>query len=140
MWIAPSPRLLRFGGDVREIARGRDFIHALFHLDRPSVTIRIASFEDPRHLFDVRYLPPGLRVDAAAKGARTEGRRRALTLLAAAWPGEYPAAVGRYARTYVPDVRAVRLDEQAYYAYEFPVASAGAADYRSAFTPESRTA
>ncbi len=31
-----------------------------------------------------------------------------------------PAAVGRYARSHVPEMRTLRLDEQAYYAYEFP--------------------
>ena len=33
-----------------------------------------------------------------------------------------PPIVGRYARSHVPAVRTLRLDEQTYYAYEFPAA------------------
>ncbi len=34
-----------------------------------------------------------------------------------------PAIVGRYARSHVPQVRTLRMDEQAYYAYQFPAVS-----------------
>ncbi len=34
-----------------------------------------------------------------------------------------PSIVGRYARSHVPQVRTLRMDEQAYYAYQFPAAA-----------------
>lgn len=50
-------------GDVRRILPGGDFIHALFHLDRPSVTITIRTMCFPQALPQYAYLKPHLALD-----------------------------------------------------------------------------
>ena len=45
-------------GDVRPIASGRDFIHALFHLEHPSVSIVVRSVASPNAELQYAYQPP----------------------------------------------------------------------------------
>jgi hypothetical protein len=45
-------------GDTREILAGDQFIHALFHLDRPSVTICVRTYQDIKHQPQYDYLKP----------------------------------------------------------------------------------
>lgn len=45
-------------GDVREIRPGPDFIHSLFHLDRPSITVTIRTFRSAGAPVQFRYLKP----------------------------------------------------------------------------------
>ncbi len=47
-------------GDIREIVSGPRFIHSLFHLDRPSVTITIRSYKAPSDAVQFSYLKPYL--------------------------------------------------------------------------------
>jgi hypothetical protein len=54
--------LLNKGG-IREIADGRKFIHALFHLDNPSVTLIIRTHRSPLSSPQFSYLPPGVAID-----------------------------------------------------------------------------
>lgn len=65
-------------GDTRPIALGDAFIHSLFHLERPSVTIVVRTHSLPRALPQYAYLPSGsglgLGVDPNLK--RTELRRK----------------------------------------------------------------
>lgn len=57
-----GPELLRVG-DVRSIEPGGRFIHALFHLERPSVTIVVRTYGDASGQPQFRYLRPGLGYD-----------------------------------------------------------------------------
>lgn len=50
-------------GDVRKILAGRQFIHALFHLDQPSATIVVRTHRSPLHLPQFDYRKPFLAVD-----------------------------------------------------------------------------
>ena len=50
-------------GDVRKILPGREFIHALFHLDQPSATIVVRTHRSPLHLPQFDYRKPFLAVD-----------------------------------------------------------------------------
>ena len=50
-------------GDVRQILAGREFIHALFHLDQPSATIVIRTYRSPLHHPQFDYRKPFLAVD-----------------------------------------------------------------------------
>lgn len=50
-------------GDVREIVCGNQFIHALFHLDRPSVTVVVRTNTEHFGLPQYEYLRPGLAFD-----------------------------------------------------------------------------
>jgi hypothetical protein len=54
--------LLNKGG-VRQIADGRKFIHALFHLDNPSVTLIIRTHRSPLSSPQFSYMQPGLAID-----------------------------------------------------------------------------
>ena len=50
-------------GDVKEIRAGRQYIHSLFHLDYPSVTIVVRTEKSPLFLPQFEYHKPGLAVD-----------------------------------------------------------------------------
>jgi len=55
-------QLLR-AGDVRPIRSGRNFIHSLFHLDRPSVTVTIRTLNDPAAAPQFDYVKPYLAIN-----------------------------------------------------------------------------
>lgn len=50
-------------GDVQEIIAGKEYIHSLFHLDDPSVTIVIRTNKSPMFLPQYSYHKPHLAVD-----------------------------------------------------------------------------
>ncbi len=50
-------------GDVQEIWAGKQYIHALFHLDQPSATIVVRTDRSPLHLPQFEYHKPYLAVD-----------------------------------------------------------------------------
>jgi hypothetical protein len=68
-------------GDVRPIYAG-DNIHALFHLDRPSVSIVIRTPGSDRILRQFNYLHPGLAIDPRHKPALETIQLRMLESLA----------------------------------------------------------
>src|SRR6266487_5293697 len=50
-------------GDIREIIPGRQHIHSLFHLDRPSTTVAVRTFGMPSFQPQYSYRKPYLAVD-----------------------------------------------------------------------------
>ncbi len=50
-------------GDTRQILAGREFIHALFHLDQPSATVVVRTHRSPLHQPQFSYLKPFLAID-----------------------------------------------------------------------------
>jgi hypothetical protein len=50
-------------GDIRRILPGDQFIHSLFHLDRPSATIVVRTYQTTSALPQFNYLKPGLAID-----------------------------------------------------------------------------
>ena len=50
-------------GDVRPIVPGKEFIHALFHLERPSTTIAVRTYGAPQAQPQYSYRKPHLAVD-----------------------------------------------------------------------------
>ena len=50
-------------GDVQEILPGRQYIHSLFHLDQPSVTITIRTDKSPLFMPQFSYHKPSLATD-----------------------------------------------------------------------------
>jgi hypothetical protein len=50
-------------GDIRQIISGSEFIHALFHLDRPSCTITVRTFGAPSKQPQYSYRKPFIAVD-----------------------------------------------------------------------------
>jgi hypothetical protein len=50
-------------GNIRRIYPGREFIHSLFHLDRPSVTITVRTYRTPSAQPQYAYLAPYVAMD-----------------------------------------------------------------------------
>jgi hypothetical protein len=55
---------LRSAGDVRAVPAGAGYIHSLFHLARPSVSLVIRTFRDPDAVTQRDYSPAGIGYDA----------------------------------------------------------------------------
>lgn len=66
-----STEILHPGG-MQPIHSGDRLIHQLFHLEMPSVTLVIRTYEERHHLPQYKYLPPGLAIDPEDRdGLRT---------------------------------------------------------------------
>ena len=50
-------------GNIQEIRAGRQYIHSLFHLDQPSVTIVVRTVTSPLYLPQFSYHKPSLALD-----------------------------------------------------------------------------
>jgi hypothetical protein len=68
-------------GTTVEITSGRDFIHSLFHLETPSITVVIRTHTDPGTGPQFTYLPPHLAVDPLHSDTLTNRRKQLLDLL-----------------------------------------------------------
>jgi hypothetical protein len=56
-------------GDIRQILPGGQYIHSLFHLDRPSATVIIRTRYGPSHSPQYNYLKPFFAVDPFFRSA-----------------------------------------------------------------------
>ncbi|MEP7075345.1 MAG: hypothetical protein ABI878_06005 [Acidobacteriota bacterium] len=74
-------------GDVQEIFPGRQYIHSLFHLDQPSVTIVIRTDKSALFLPQFSYHKPSLAVDPFYEHETTT---RKLQVIAALFRSEHP--------------------------------------------------
>jgi hypothetical protein len=54
---------LRAPGDVRAVPAGPAYIHSLFHLARPSVTLVVRTYRDPVPGVQLAYAPAGIAFD-----------------------------------------------------------------------------
>ena len=61
--VLPQDVSLLVKGDIREIHPGPQFIHSLFHLERPSATITVRSNHAPRDPIQYSYLKPHIAFD-----------------------------------------------------------------------------
>jgi hypothetical protein len=68
-------------GDIREIDSGSQFIHSLFHLDRPSVTITVRTYKAPGAPVQYSYLKPFLAVNPFFTDASLTKRVQTVSLL-----------------------------------------------------------
>ena len=85
--VLEEAELLRTG-DVRAI-RGASTPHAVFHLDRPTVTLMARTTEEQDQLPQLAYLPPFFAKDAFRQGVVARRRVLALDLLLQTQPLEY---------------------------------------------------
>jgi hypothetical protein len=67
--------------DVREIRAGRNFIHSLFHLDRPSVTITIRTQFTPSAALQYDYRKPHFALNPFFKNAVLNKKLQTIGLL-----------------------------------------------------------
>ena len=65
-------------GDVQEILAGRQYIHSLFHLDQPSVTIVVRTDQSPLHLPQFSYHKPSLALDPFFEHTTTRKKLQAI--------------------------------------------------------------
>jgi hypothetical protein len=72
---------LLHAGDVRPIVSGNRFIHSLFHLERPSVTLVVRTRQDPGTMPQFSYLHPGIAYDPYARNDRASRLTRLLDVL-----------------------------------------------------------
>lgn len=68
-------------GDVKEIRPGRQYIHSLFHLDQPSVTIVVRTGNSPLHLPQYKYLKPRLALDSFFEDETTTKKIQSIAAL-----------------------------------------------------------
>jgi len=68
-------------GEIREIRPGPQFIHSLFHLDRPSVTITIRTYKAPAAAVQYSYLKPFLAINPFFDDASLTKKVQTISLL-----------------------------------------------------------
>ena len=76
-------------GDVQEIRPGRQYIHSLFHLDQPSVTIVVRTDKCPQFQPQFSYYKPFLALDPFFEDESTTKKLQCITALLRA---EHPDA------------------------------------------------
>lgn len=84
-------------GDTRPIYFGRDTIHSLFHLDRPSVTIVMRTFRDLRT--QLTYIKPGIAFAGMRELPHALLRQRTLLMLHKTDPKTFASQATRYLET-----------------------------------------
>jgi hypothetical protein len=82
-------------GDVRPIHGGANFIHSLFHLDRPSISVVVRTKHEHQYDPQYMYLPPCVAEDPFASEPLAETRIRCLASMAQCDPG-YDRALERF--------------------------------------------
>ena len=80
-------------GDVRPIVSGAEFIHALFHLECPSLTIVVRNMPSETTAPQLEYRQPGLAFEDTRSEARLSMRLRGLRSLRRVDPDEADRAV-----------------------------------------------
>jgi len=93
-----EPEIL-WPGDVRPIVAGPDFIHALFHLERPSMTIVVRNGSSGLPFPQYDYRLPGLGFDVLEKDDRFQMRMRGMHTLYRLDPAAAAAAACDLARS-----------------------------------------
>jgi hypothetical protein len=84
--------LLETGRTV-PIASGRGFVHSLFHLETPSLTVVVRTHHDPGSGPQFNYLPPHVALDPRATDALMTRRRQLLDVLEQVADPTYPELV-----------------------------------------------
>jgi hypothetical protein len=82
-------------GDIREINPGPDYIHSLFHLDRPSTTITIRTIGLPNAQPQFNYLHPGVAMDPFFSDPAIFKRVQSADMLLAMHHPEADAIIGK---------------------------------------------
>ncbi len=86
-------------GSTEPIVSGRDYIHSLFHLDTPSLTVVVRTHSDPGTGPQFNYLPPHLAVDPYHHDALTNRRKQLLDVLEKMDDESYPDLVAKMLQT-----------------------------------------
>ena len=68
-------------GDIRQINPGRDFIHSLFHLERPSITITVRTHKAPAAGPQYSYFKPSIAINPFFENPSLSKKRQTVSLL-----------------------------------------------------------
>lgn len=68
-------------GDVQQILAGKSYIHSLFHLDHPSVTIVVRTDKSPMYLPQYAYYKPHLAIDPFYEHIATTKKMQSIAAL-----------------------------------------------------------
>jgi hypothetical protein len=85
-------QLLETGSTV-PIVSGRNYIHSLFHLDTPSISVVVRTHHDPGTGPQFTYLPPHIALDPVHNDALTPRRKQLLDVLERIEDPTYPVLV-----------------------------------------------
>lgn len=103
-------------GDVRPIEGALGDPHSLFHLDRPSVSVVVRTYQDPDAQPQYRYLQPGIAIDPFHADPILDRKVQLLRVLQRSNDRRYDALASSVAET--GDFQLVfRVLEQAYVFY-----------------------
>jgi len=83
-------------GDVREIGLGREYIHAVCHLERPSVSVLVATRSPAHCAASFFYHYPGLAHIERFEEERLTRQLGALGIIQQTEPARYEATLARY--------------------------------------------
>lgn len=97
--LRPVETRLLETGTTHPILSGRGCIHALFHLETPSVTVVVRTHSDPAAQPQFTYLPPHIALDPLHHDALTIRRKQLLDLLEHVGDDRYPDHVLEMIRT-----------------------------------------
>jgi len=87
-------------GATRQIQSGNRFIHALFHLDRPSVTVVVRSVDESDTLPQFNYHRPSVAIDVPARSDAVFTRQlQALRILKEGDPAGFDGMVSQLSRS-----------------------------------------
>lgn len=86
-------------GDVQKIWAGKQYIHALFHLEQPSATIVVRTHKSPLFLPQFSYHKPFLAVDPFFEEPNTIKKMQALNALIRAKHAETDKFIGEWLKT-----------------------------------------
>jgi hypothetical protein len=86
-------------GSISQIHCGSEFIHSLFHLDRPSVTLTIRTHSSVRALPQYKYLSPCLAIDPFFDDRVTTRRIQSIQLLLRMMHPEVDSFIGQLVKS-----------------------------------------
>jgi len=86
-------------GDVQEILPGRQYIHALFHLEQPSATIVVRTDKSPLHQPQFSYHKPSLAIDPFFEQSTTTKKIQTMSALIRAKRPDADALITEYLET-----------------------------------------
>jgi hypothetical protein len=85
---------LRSAGDVRAVPAGAGYIHSLFHLARPSVTLVVRTFRDPTPGRQFAYSPAGIAFDTQTEDQARDRIVQTVEMLRRTEHPEFESRVG----------------------------------------------
>lgn len=85
-------------GDVRTIEAGDRFIHALLHLDSPSISLVVRTYRQSAYIPQYRYLAPGMAIDPSYAPEPMQTQLKLLRTLAGTQPELFRSLAERIVR------------------------------------------